>query len=411
MKKNNNTIKISVKKDLAIFLILSLSQVALSIPYLVAGWEPMFWGMVFAESLAISIVIVMAMRCCLAVDTENRIVTVKGFFKMKKLPFDKIKSVEITRGLLGKSVQIIDDDGKIFDKTHVMLFRDNYIKPEDFVAYFTSSDYNGDLLLPNKTLERRQGVISKISLAVVALFQLLILGGIFVSELSNLPAFPIVEIKIYGFGLFWVILFILLATLVGLLVKNKHRVLTDLIMVILFFSFAPICLIGAFATSEDYYVSATRDFAHYEETVAGNISYFPEKIEGGEVVAFSYYYKYYWDSVEEVYLEVKYSDEDFERIYSSYGEKTSSYFGEGLEETNLGNKNEWFELYENGGEVQIDHAYIEKIIFDKENSTVIYYFLASTDFMDLEWFYLLEKFDFDIYDYAEYIKESHKKAN
>ena len=199
--------------------------------------------------------------------------------------------------------------------------------------------------------------------------------------------------------------------LIGLLVKNRHHVITDFIFVVLFFAFAPICLIGAFATPEDYYVSATRDFAHYEETVAGKISYFPEEIEGGEVVAFSYYYKYYWDSVEEVYLEVKYSDEEFSRIYSQHADKTKSYFGEGLEETNLGNKNEWLELDEIGGELQIAHAYLEKIIFDKETNTVIYYFLSSTDFMDLEWCYLIDKFDIDISDYADYIEENREKEN
>lgn len=411
MKKNNSIVRISIKNDLAIFLILSLFHTLISTLYLVAGWEIEFWGMIFVVSLSISVVIMLAMRACLIVDTESKIITSKGFFKTKRLPFDKIKTVEIKKAFLGKAVSIIGDDGKCFDETHSMIFKENYIKPEDFVAYFASSDYDRELLLPNKKLEKKQGLTSKLALAAVAIFQLLILCGVFISELLNLPEYPIVDIKIYNFGLFWMILGILVVMLIGLLVKNRHHVITDFIFVVLFFAFAPICLIGAFATPEDYYVSATRDFAHYEETVAGKISYFPEEIEGGEVVAFSYYYKYYWDSVEEVYLEVKYSDEEFSRIYSQHADKTESYFGEGMEETNLGNKNEWLELDEIGGELQIAHAYLEKIIFDKETNTVIYYFLSSTDFMDLEWCYLIDKFDIDISDYADYIEETREKEN
>ena len=104
MKKNSSTVRISIKNDLAIFLILSLFHTLISTLYLVAGWEIEFWGMIFVVSLSISVVIMLAMRTCLIVDTESKIITSKGFFKTKRLPFDKIKTVEIKKAFLGKAV-------------------------------------------------------------------------------------------------------------------------------------------------------------------------------------------------------------------------------------------------------------------------------------------------------------------
>ena len=54
---------------------------------------------------------------------------------------------------------------------------------------------------------------------------------------------------------------------------------------------------------------------------------------------------------------------------------------------------------------------MDKIIFDKENNTVIYYLLSVTDPFDLEWCHLSEKFEVDFMDYEEYIKVKKEKIN
>ena len=108
-------------------------------------------------------------------------------------------------------------------------------------------------------------------------------------------------------------------------------------------------------------------------------------------------------------LEVKYDDEEFDRIYSQYEDKRESYFGGGLEEVSFSGVYENLEISDDG--TKISYADIRLMIFDKENNTVIYYFLQSTDFLDLEWCYLIERFDIDVKDYSKYIAESKKKAN
>ena len=196
-----------------------------------------------------------------------------------------------------------------------------------------------------------------------------------------------------------------------MLTNKKHYQAVDFLGVIVFLCYIPMALICMWATPEDCYVSATRDFENYYEVKADEIDYFPDEIDG-EVIAFSYYYCDYWDWVHEVCLEVKYDDEEFDRIYSEYEEKEKSYFGEGLEEVHFEAKYENLELYEKeDGEVEIAHASIKLMIFDKENNTIIYYYLYSLDFLDLDRCYLVERFDIDIHDYAEYIEENSENTN
>lgn len=412
--KSNKTVKLSFKKDLGVVLALCIIMAVIALSYLIVNWSVEVWGTVFAFALVCILLCILGIRACLVVDMENRVIIRRVAFKKTIITFHSIKSVEMHKTFLGKEIHIIGNDGRLFDKSHVVLFTANYISPENFVAYFSSGCCDGSLLLPSKRLEKKQGMISKIALSVVAFVELGIFVYILILELKNsTPAYPIVDIKWYGYGLFWVIAFIIVATLIGLLVKNRHNAITDFIMIVLFFGFMPMALIGAFATSEDYYVSATKDFENFDDIVKeqwnGNYNHFPKEING-EVCDFSYYYKYYWDSVHEVYLEIKYDDEEFGRIYSEYEEKEESYLGAQYEEVNLGE--EWLnaEKYDDG-EVYISHAYFKKIIFDKENNTVIYYLLSVTDPFDLEWCHLSEKFDVDFMDYEEYIKEKKEKTN
>ena len=194
--------------------------------------------------------------------------------------------------------------------------------------------------------------------------------------------------------------------------NKKHHKVVDFVSCVIFLTYLPTLLIAGFSTPKDYYISATRDFENYYEVKADKISYFPDGIEGGEVIAFSYYNCNWWDNVKEVYLEVKYNNEEFNSIYSQYEEKEKSYFGENLEEVHFNGKYESLYLYEKeNGEVEIAHANIELIIFNKDNNTIIYYYLSSTDFLELKWCYLIERFDIDIHDYDKYLEEMAKNAN
>ena len=413
--KNKNIFKFSFKKDLGILIGLCLISSIGSLALIINGANFAFFSSVLALSLVSILLCAVGMRAGLIVDAENRVVIRRTFFKESRLPFHRIRSVDIRKTLFGKTVRIIADDGSFFDKSNAYLFTSNFVSPESFVAYFSSKFYYEGLLLPSKELEKKQGMNSKFALSGVAFVELGIFVCILILELKNsTPAYPIVDIKLYGYGLVWVIAFIIVATLIGLLVKNRHNAITDFIMIVLFLGFMPMATIGAFATSEDYYVSATKDFKNFDDIVEnewdGDYYHFPKEITG-EVCDFSYYYKQYWDSIEEVYLEIKYDDEEFSRIYSEYEEKEESFLGEQYEEVNLSKERLDAEEGYYNGEIYIAGANMDKIIFDKENNTVIYYLLSVTDPFDLEWCHLSEEFDVDFMDYEEYIKEKKEKTN
>ena len=405
--KDNRIVKFSFKKDIGILLVLCIMAAVLALHYLIINWNVEIWGSFFAFELVCILLCILGMRARLIVDIENRVVIRRTFFKKTSITFHSIKSVEIHRGFLGKEIHIKGNDGNRFDKLHVVLFKANCVLPENFVAYFSSGCYDGNLLLPSERLEKRQGILSKIALSVVAFAELGVFIYVTILELTSAPAYPIVDIKWYGYGVVWVVIFIAVTTLIGLMVKNKHNVITDFIAAFLLLGLLPMVLVGGLSTSEDYYVSSTKDFENFDDIVKdqwnGSYHHFPKEITG-EVCDFSYYYKNYLDSIEEVYLEIKYDNEEFSRIYSEYDEKEESYFGAQYEEVNL--IEEWLYISTDvDGEIYISGAHFKKIIFDKENNTVIYYLLSVTDPFDLEWCHLAEKFDIDFMDYEEYIKE------
>ena len=416
MKSKGEITTISCKKDLGVLLALCLLQAVTALMQLINLNADVVWGTIFAVSVAVSLVCLLGMRVGLTVDPENREIIRKTLFRTTRIDFISIKTVKVEKVFLGKAITIIGDDGKVFDKTRFILYKENYIVPENFVAYFSTGCYDRDLLLPSKKLEKECARPSKILLAIIAIVQLAILVPLAIIDISQTPEYPIVDIKLYGYGHFWVIGGITVLTLIGLFVKNRHRGITDFIMLLLFFGFWGAALFAGLGTNEDYYVSYTDDFANYDDIVTDewteNNSYFPTEIDG-EVVDFSYYYKCFWDSIHELYLEVKYSDEEFLSIYSKYPVKEKSYFGEQYEEVNI--DEEWFDAEEYEGDVWISHAGCEKILFDKANNTVFYYYLSVTDPFDLEWCKLVQRFDLDIFDYEEYVdtkrEENKDKVN
>ncbi len=408
MKKK---VQITAKKDMGVLFALCLLGVGISLIYVISQWAIEFWGLVLAESTFAAILCLVAMRIGLTVDTEKRVIIRRTLFKKTEINFENIYRVEIRKVFLGKAIVIIDNGGRIFDKTRIGFFKYNYIIPENFVTYFSSRSYYSELLAPSEKLMKKQATVSRVALILVAIFELVPL--ILIEITRNPPKYPIVDIKPYEYASFWVILGIALVTVIGLLVKNKHNPVRDFIMMLLCFSYVPLMFVAGLGTREDYFVSHTDDFANYHDIMNdewdGDYMHFPKEVKG-EVIDFSYYYKYYWDSIWEIYLEVKYSDEEFERIYSEYEVKESSYFGEQYEEVNLGE--EYFSADEYEGDVWIAGGSCGKIIFDKSNNTIIYYYLSATDPLDLEWCKLVNKFDIDVFDYEEYTKakrESNKE--
>ena len=185
-----------------------------------------------------------------------------------------------------------------------------------------------------------------------------------------------------------------------------------MILIYLYIVF-PLISIPAFFIPADSRVSATRDFENYEEAIKeafdGDYHYLPEEIIDGEVVVFSYYHDSAWDIVDEVYLEVKYDEEEFNCIYYKYENKDASYFGEEYEEVSF--VEDYFVADEHSGEMYISYGNLEKIIFDKENRIVIYYYLDAMDPLLAERSMLVKRFDVDIFDYAKYIKEKRNNTN
>ena len=166
--KNNGKVRVSIRKDMGVLFSLCILCAGLVLPYLVNGWMIEFWGFPFCAFVIASALCLWGMRVGLTIDTENRVIIRKTFFKTTKIAFGNIKSVKIKNVFLGKAITIIGDDGKVFDKTRSVLFKENYIIPENFVAYFSSGCNDRDLLNPSKKLEKEVAMNSRVPLAILA---------------------------------------------------------------------------------------------------------------------------------------------------------------------------------------------------------------------------------------------------
>ena len=356
------------------------------------------------------------------IDTVNKTLFCKRLFKKETIALADIKEILNAEKLNKKkgfplSIKLVSKkDGAIF-KIPMDIICDNSIPSRNFYDFLMQKD--GDvavcdisLLSADPKLQRSQSITIKIISAVICLP---IIGTYIyglVSEIQGRPDFPIRPIAFYDYAVFWVLLVTSVVFVLMIISNKKHHQVVDFFACIIFLTYLPMVLIAGLATPKDCYASATRDFENYYEVKADKVSYFPDEVKDGEVIAFSYYYCNYWDSVREVYLEVKYSSDEFDRIYSEYGEKEESYFGESLEQVRIDAEYERLELHEyESGEVEIGYADIKIVIFDKDSNTVIYYYLSSTDFLELDRCYLVERFDIDILDYKKYIEEKHNNTN
>lgn len=421
MRKTKKVIKIKSTRSVWSLIIFSALAAVFS-AFEVVGWATTpdayylcSWIGIFLACIAATALFVEFSKRRIEIDLENKTLFCKRIFaKGETFAISDIKEIlNEGKGLRWNMKLISAKDGAAF-KIPKDVLRDNSIPLDKFSLFLTQKNdgaptYDTSLLEGDPSLQKKYSAGIKMITAIFCGPIIASYALSFVMEMGQRPEFPIRSVAFYDYISFWVLLVFGLLFVAVMLSNKKHFQFADFGAVVIALTFLPSLLCCLLLTPEDCYVSATRDFENYYEVKADKIDYFPDEIEGGEVIAFSYYYKYYWDSVHEVCLEVKYDDEEFDRIYSQYEEKRESYFGGGLEEVSFSGVYENLELSDDG--TKISYADVRLMIFDNENNTVIYYFLQSTDFLDLEWCYLIERFDIDVKDYSKYIEENKKKAN
>ena len=346
------------------------------------------------------------------IDLANETLFCKRLFvKGETIAISDIKEVLNNGKSLRWNMKLISDkDGAAF-KIPKDVLRDNSISPEKFSLFLTQKNdgapaYDTSLLGGDPSLQKKDSAGIKMITAIFCGPIIATYALSFAAEMNQRPEFPIRSVAFYDYISFWVLLVFGILFVAVMISNKRHFQFADFGAVLIALTFLPSLLCCLLLTPEDCYVSATRDFENYYEVKADKIDYFPDEVESGEVIAFSYYYCNYWDWVHEACLEVKYDEEEFDRIYSQYEEKRESYFGEGLEEVSFSGEYENLDITEDG--TAIAHADVKLMIFDKANNTVIYYYLSSADFLEVDRCYLVERFDIDIRDYAEYVEEKTK---
>lgn len=406
---NDDLVRISNKKTYITWLTMFSMFFLIFLPMAIGmDWS---WILLILPNLIGIVWSILAMPTNITIDTDNKVITNKKMFKTQSLAFDEISSITVRKTLLGKQICLMDSNGRAFAKILFSSAKECYIVPENLLEYFTSRQFDKTLLAPNEKLKRNVALNSKVPFAVISALQLGLILFMYICMLVDSPTYPIVEIKFYRYGIFWLALIWTALIPLGLLVKSPKCYFTDIIAAVMFIVFLPSFFICGLAVPEAYCVSSTQDFANYQqvfdEEMGGDYQHFPQQVDG-EVVTFSYYYENYWDSVHELYLEVNYDKQTFEEIYNTYQDKHACYFDNSLEEVDLCEAH--LKTTKSNGTLKISSAWIEKIIFDKQNNTIIYYYLSSSDFLELEWCQLAKRFDIDFEQYEQYLEQLNEKS-
>lgn len=425
MKKNKNYI--TIKSSWAYWGITSvalLTTVAIIVSFVVDMIETQsfVWDYLYYAfwPLVIDVIFIEFSTRRLVINTEKRTLTYKTAFHKKTLELSDIANVQLPKSKLGIFVKVKKaSDGKCVRILKEIL-DDNYIASENFSKFLMQGKSNeGDMdtsLLEKDTKKAEKVSTINKALALIVTIPMVAVYVLFfcLHWFGGRPAFPMFSVGVCEFNSFWIMLggLLFLAIIVG--VNKKHLHLISFLASVIFTSFLPLMIVSAFGFPPEYRISATEDFENYDkalEEIWGEERYhMPESVQHGEVMAFSYYYDYSWDYVEEVYLEVKYDEEEFNRIYSQYENKDASYFGEEYEEVSF--VEDYFVTDKNSEEMlYISYGSLEKIIFDKENCIVIYYYLDAMDPLLAERSMLVKRFDVDIFDYERYIKEKRNNTN
>ena len=422
MKRNKNDV--IIKSSWAYWGVTSvvlLTTVAMIVSLVSRVIECFYWDYLYYAfwPLVIDAILVEFSTRRLVINTKKRTLTYKTAFHKKTLELSDIANVQLPKSKLGVFVKV----KKASDGKCVRIFKeildDNYISSEKFSKFLMqgkSSEGDMDLSLLEKDTEKTEKIstINK-ALALIVTVPMVAVYVLFfcLHWFGGRPAFPMFTFGIGDFQSFWIMLVGLLYLAVIVCVNKKHLHLISLLASIVLISFLPLMIVSAFGFPPEYRISATEDFENYDkalEEIWGEERYhMPESVQHGEVMAFSYYYDYSWDYVKEVYLEVKYDEEEFNRIYSQYENKDASYFGEEYEEVSF--VEDYFAADKLSGEMYIRYGELQKIIFDKGNCIVIYYYLDAMDPLLAERSMLVKRFDVDIFDYERYIKEKRNNTN
>ena len=414
MKENKDVIKLKISYDNWSGVVLTTLMLLATIINAVFTPEA---GFLIVVPVIGNIFLIACSTSYVSINKDKRTLAFRYIFKKKVIHLEDIEGIDLPKM---KSAGKIKLDIKGCEKRFSIpagIIGDNAIpleKFKDFLLKGKGGEIDDALLLPDDKMMVKRLRSNKLVFSLIVVPWIALLAVCLASWLEG-TAFPIVYPKFYEFGMFWSLVGLSVFLVAILSLKKEHRHLVTFMILIYLYIIFPVSGIPAFFIPEDAAVSATRDFANYEEAIDeafdGDYHYLPEKIEGGDVIAFGYYHDSTWDLVNEIYLEVKYDKEEFDRIYSQYEEKEPSYFGEEYEEVNLREEYLWAYEPSDGQSPYIVCAYLQKILFDKENCIVIYYYLDATDTLSVDRSILVKRFDVDIFDYERYIKEKGNNAN
>ena len=232
--------------------------------------------------LAATILFYKFSRRRIEIDTLNKTLSCKRLFKRKEtIALSDIKEIlnleklNKKKGFPLKIKLVSAKDGSIF-KIPMDIISDNDIPPRNFYDFLMQR--NGEdavcdtsLLASDPKLQRSHSITITI---VSAMICVPIIGTYvygLVSEMQGKPAFPIRPIAFYDYAVFWVLLITSIVFILMMVSNKKHHKAVDFVSCIIFLTYLPTLLIAGTATPKDYYVSATRDFTHYDETVSGKI--------------------------------------------------------------------------------------------------------------------------------------------
>lgn len=328
----------------------------------------------------------------LYIDIENKKINVKNF-KKKEIAFEVIKSIK----LVDNSIKMFDENNNLLLSFPKSILDSNGISYENFYAFFFDENLKYDLNLFKKDdyIIKHKNRNSNIYILICLCLYLHIPVLFLILFITEPIAFPIINRNIYLvlYSLIGVLI-IIIYFLLKKFIKAENYFIKNCISVILIIILPIVSIVSLLGLPASFYISKTNEITNYENVLeeANNLYFFPKEItKEMNVIDFYYYESNSWDIITEVYLEVKLDSVSFENEYSKYNDLVVSKFNSNLEEN----------IFEE--EISLDKDYfkvsigtIEKIIFDKENKKIIYYYLHALDPYDYDEWYYKNKFNIDV---------------
>ena len=248
-----------------------------------------------------------------------------------------------------------------------------------------------------------------LSIVCIVLFSLFLIFHSLIAFSKNEMLYPFEELKLYESMSFYICLFsITVIVIASLTMKKLYK--TKLAMIILLALFAlPLTIISA-TQGSFYYKSHTTDINHYGiyDSEYITIDHFPENITDDMTpVYYSYYYDNSWDYCYELYLEVKITDNTYEKLKAQYENNLKNcFFASDYNEYII---SDYPHNYINeDGSCYMNSPDIRKIIFNDKDKTIIYVSICGLDPFYYENSYYFKRFNLDPIEYSDYLKENQK---